>query len=530
MDGIELTLEPSTGLWLRSDGAKFIRNEFRPDQHVWIDVSTDAWTFSFGGLAVRMNWLAGGLPRSLIDDLQTLARVHVRTKAPTWIQSLRRLLPALSRLADTESIDLSSGLGSLSAAQWLRIWEGLTFESRQTLRFLYREMVDASMQGARLEIVQELDEWIAWPQPDGMHDVLTWNVQRGALTSAEAELARRLFTTSSDGETAVDEVTRVWGWMLFETYKRPSQLLEMENDALVEIPGQRPQFFLRIPKVKAQTGQSAELWPVSVSLAGAIRSVSSRPVINELQRHFNRLVVLPGRKRSPGGKCSSWDAAEFGLEVPAEWHRHGRVPSARMVRALDDFIEKSATISPRTGQALRVGAKRIRHTGGTSLANQGVPLDDIQTIFEHDDPTSSQAYIDAVGSELIPAMERADRALGGLFAGLNAAFFHGKLVNDASSRPILVPDFQGVPAVVGSCGRGSACPTNPFWACYGGCPNFQAWRKADHQIALRFVAREHERWSAAEAGKVRSKLGKDFERTYAGITEVIQAIASEAAG
>ena len=39
-----------------------------------------------------------------------------------------------------------------------------------------------------------------------------------------------------------------------------------------------------------------------------------------------------------------------------------------------------------------------------------------------------RAYIDAVASELLPAIERADRALGGLFAGLNAAFFQGVVV------------------------------------------------------------------------------------------------------
>lgn len=530
MDGFELTLDHATGIWLRSDGAKFIRNEFRPERHVWIDVTTDVWTFSFGGSSHRIDWLAGGLPRSLIDDLQSLARVHVRTKAPTWAHNLRRLLPALSNLANAEGVDLSIGLGSLSTAQWLRVWEGLSFEGRTMIRSMYREMVDASMQGARQEIAQELDEWIAWPQTEGLLDVVTWNEQKGAFTSAEAELVRRLFATARAGETAVEEMTRVWGWMLFETYKRSSQLLDMAKDALVMIEGERPQFFLRVPKVKAQTGDDAELWPVSGALAAAIRSVSSRQVVTELQVHFNRLVVLPGRKRGPGGERGwYWEDAEFGLEVSAEWHQHGRMPSARMARALDDFIERAALVSPRTGRALRVGAKRIRHTGGTSLANQGVPLADIQTIFEHDDPSSAQAYIDAVGSELIPAVERADRALGGLFSGLNSAFFHGKLVDDAGNRPIFVPDFQGAPAVVGSCGRGTACPTNPFWACYGGCPNFQAWRDGNHHRSLKFVAREHQRWSAAEAGRERSKLGKDFERTYTGINEVIEAIASETA-
>lgn len=524
MDAVELRFEPSSGLWLNSDGRKFIRNEFNPDHPVWIDVSTDVWTYSFGGSAGRMDWLEPKLPRKLIVDFQFLARESLRTKAPTWTQNLRRAITALGSLSRARNIDLTRGLGGVTIAQWALIWDDASFEVRTMLRFFYREMAVASMQGARHEIALELDDWIAWPQPEGMRDVLTWNDERGAYTSAEVELLRRELSKSSNGDSPSKEMARVYGWMLFETYKRPSQLLGMTKDALVSIPGERPQYFLRIPKVKAQTGESTDIWPISAALAKAISDVSLRSVIRELQGHFNRLIVLPGRKRATGKSRTTWDDEEYGLEVSVEWHKHGRVPSGRMVSALDAINDTAALSSPRTGRSLRLGAKRIRHTGGTSLAMQGAPIEDIQTILEHDDPSSAQAYIDAVASELIPAIERADRALGGLFAGLNSAFFNGSIVSDVGSKQIYVPDFTGIPAVVGSCGSGAACPTNPFWACYGGCPNFQAWKDADHHRSLNLVEREHRRWSAAEAGKERSKLGKDFERIFAGISDVIHAI------
>ncbi len=527
MDGTELILDPSTGLWMRGDGAKYLRNEFDPDNPVWIDVTSDVWTYSFGGAGRRLDWSKGALPTSLVVDLQVLALDYLRTRAPTWSLNLQRLLPALAKNAAAHGIDLASGLGAISVKEWVLIWQGLNFESRTMVRAFYRAMSDLSMQGARNEIALELEDWVAWPQPAGMRDVLGWHKERGALTSAEAELVRRIFATSRPHETATLAMTRVWGWMLFETYKRPSQLLGMAKDALLEVQGQRPQFFLRVPKVKAQTGDNAALWPISGALASAIRHVSALPVIRELQDFFNRLVVLPGRKRIEGANGRTWDEAEYGLSVPMDWHLHGRVPTTRMIRAIDALFEAEPLMSPRTGRPLRLGAKRIRHTGGTKLAMQGTPLEDIQTIFEHDDPSSAQAYIDAVASELIPAVERSDRALGGLFAGLNEAFFRGKLVDKVGERPVFVPDFKGTPALVGSCGRNSACPTHPFWACYGGCPNFQAWRQADHSHSLTFVEREHARWSAAEAGKERSKLGKDFEQTFAGIIEVIHAIETE---
>ena len=528
MDGTGLIFDAPSELWLGSDGKRFIRNEFHPENSVWIDVTTHVWSSSFGGVRQRLDWSIGGLPDQLISDIQQVVRENVRTKAPTWGQNVQRLLSALARVAGAQRIDLSDGMGAISAAQWAVIWEALTFEARTMLRSIYRDLVDAKLQGASHRIALEMQSWVAWPQPTALRDVVAWDSELGAYTSAEAELARRTFVTPREGETAASEMTRVWGWMLFETYKRPSQLLGMTRDALVTLAGDRPQHFLRVPKVKAQTGDASELWPISAPLAKAIGSVSERPVIRALQTHFDRLVVLPGRQRGPGAGRRGWLPGECGIEVPMEWHSHGRVPSAKMHKALEELAAEAALISPRTGRQMTLGAKRIRHTGGTRLAMQGTPMDDIQTILEHDDPSSAQADIDAVASELVPAIERADRALGGLFAGLNAAFFQGKVAADVGKQPVFVPDFSGAPAVVGACGSGSACPTNPFWACYGGCPHFQAWREADHARSLTFVAREHGRWSAAEAGKERSKLGKDFERTFAGIQDVIAAVGREA--
>jgi hypothetical protein len=158
------------------------------------------------------------------------------------------------------------------------------------------------------------------------------------------------------------------------------------------------------------------------------------------------------------------------------------------------------------------------------MAMQGASRDDIQVTLDHDSPASAQAYIDAAGSDLIPVIERADRGLGEIFSNLREAFFRGFISNHIGRKPIRIPVNVSTPALVGSCGSNTACKKHPFWSCYDGCPQFLAWREADHQQALNFVRSEFKRWNEAEDGRERSKAMKDFDRMATAIGEVIQQV------
>lgn len=168
------------------------------------------------------------------------------------------------------------------------------------------------------------------------------------------------------------------------------------------------------------------------------------------------------------------------------------------------------------------------------MALQGVPRAVIQEALEHDSPLSADAYIQAVGAELLPVVERAsERGIGHVFEAIAGRyFFKGEIQDALGPRPILIPVVleNRPPAVVGSCGKDGQCPKHPFWACYNGCPNFLAWREANHRAALDFVQNELDRWSHAEGGKARSKLYKDFERIATAIVEVMVQIEHPDAG
>lgn len=508
MDSSSLTENVQSGLFEREDGRRFVRCEFDPGNPVWIDVTSDVWSATYAGRQHHLDWGRVGLARSIQSPLQQAVLRRLRTSAPTYLGQTQRALEHLRKAASQEQVDIKNGFGGISVADWLAVWNRLDSYSRSLVRSLYQELAEERQAGADFAIATELGTWKARDDVQVLRLVTEWDATNGSFTSSEWELIRRALRAEVPRESDTDCATRVFGRILDETLKRPLQVLTMSLDALWSSPSGR-EFFLRIPKVKGQAGDHPTSWQITKGLADAIRAYSGRPRIRALQTQFDRLVVIPlasGRK--------------------PKWTRYGQVDSAIAKLHLQTWAERQRIVSPRTHRPVNVTPYRIRHTGATTMALQGAPRDQIQEILEHDSPYSADAYIQAVGSDLMPALERSTgRGVGDVFSELRRAyFFKGTITDQVRERPIHIPTVGGDiarPAVVGSCGKAGACTLHPFWACYDGCPHFLAWRDGPHEKSLKYVESELERWSQAEGGKERSKLGKDFDRVGAAIREVM---------
>jgi hypothetical protein len=127
------------------------------------------------------------------------------------------------------------------------------------------------------------------------------------------------------------------------------------------------------------------------------------------------------------------------------------------------------------------------------LAFKGTPREIIQEILEHDSPESANAYIDATHTEIAKAINKVDRNIGNIFRELNDAYFRGTISTRLNTRKIMMPN-NSQALILGSCKRDlksdGHCSRHPFLQCYGGCPNFQAWRLGDHRKALQYVDQE----------------------------------------
>jgi integrase len=458
-----------------------------------------------------LDWTELGLANAVAVPLQGVIQARLKTRSPSYLQSVCADLINFRNALDACEINLQYGFSEIGASALLRVWGIMSSHARSTFRSLYTELAEQGRAGADFALAKQMRRWKAREDTQTLRRVIEWDAENGAFTSAEWELIRGLLNRADPAESDADCAARIFGRVLNETLKRPIQVLSMKRDALWVAPSGR-EFFLRIPKAKGQVGERPESWQITSELAEAIQAYSRRPEIHALQQRFDRLMVMPSAH-----------------EQELDWMDHGQVAVAFANTRLQEWAKKQGIISPRTNEDVKLSPYRIRHTGATAMAIQGVPRDEIQEVLEHDSPYSADAYIQAVGSDLMPALERAtDRGVGKVFSELNNIyFFKGAIVDTVGRRPIHVPivvESVAQPAVVGSCGKNGSCKKHPFWACYNGCPMFLAWRDGPHEKSLAFVESELKRWSEVEGGKERSKLGKDFDRVGAAIREVIDQI------
>lgn len=508
MDSPNLIENFATGIFEAEDGQRFVRCEFNPEKPVWINVTGKSWSAVYAGRQYELNWATINLPDSVSVPLQLVVLARLNRNAPPYLNQVKTALNRLVKAAKSANVHFQNGFFEINASAWLTIWRHMNSHSRSLIRSLYEELAEKGLAGASFTLSQEMNQWKAKNDTQTLRNVLEWDADSGSLTSSEWELIRNALNYEDPNENDADCAIRMFGQILNETLKRPLQVLSMKRDALWIAPSGR-ETFLRIPKGKAQTGEKPASWQITDALGNAIQAYSERPLIRVLQERFDRLIVIPASAKEEMG-----------------WMAYGQVDGATAKSLLQRWALQQKIISPRTNREINFTPYRIRHTGATAMALQGVPRDQIQEILEHDSPESADAYIHAVGSDLMPALERAtDRGVGTLFSELhNVYFFKGEIVDRTDRRPIYIPmvdELAKPPAIVGGCGKDGACTKHPFWACYNGCPHFLAWRDAPHQKALDYVESEQQRWSNVEGGKERSKLGKDFDRTGAGIIEVI---------
>lgn len=483
---------------------RYIECLFSAGTRITIDVKSPRWVAVYRGVEYSLDWNALAFPAALKVQFQAIVARRMVRNSPRYLSRVE--LSLRDFLVAAKGCNLRKGFSSMSISDWIRVWTILNTTQRSTVRALYLELAEGRKAGADLVVAREMQRWKA-RDVHPMSNVLRWDQRSGALTSAEMQVVRSAFRVPIDGETDEDCAVRMIGWILLETLKRAEQVLSMEANALHVISAAREpiEYFLSVPKAKAQSSRPSQLWQVSEDLGRAIQSFSGRPRIKALQRRFNRLLVVPIPNKSE----------------PA-WTKHGQVSGWLAGSSLREWIKRRGLTSSRTSELLHVTPLRIRHTGATQMAMQGVARETIQEILEHDSPFSAQAYIDAVGSELLPALERADRSLGEQFKELRGAFFNGAISSAlGKGRLIQIPIKAEVPAIVGRCGKDGRCRKHPFIACYDGCHNFVAWKEADHRRALSYVEDEFKRWSRAEGGKEKSKLVSDFSRVAASIREVI---------
>lgn len=495
--------DAGNNVWKNESGRIFIKNVFDPDIPVFVDITGDLWSFVYLGEGY-IQWNDLSLPDSIESAFKVAIKSKLKSVSYGYLNKCRLMLSEFSKLLKPERQSLSE----ITMSEINSIWKKMSPNYRAFFRELYTYLADIEESGASYVIASKLQGMKARSEVRSLKDVLNWHPTRGALTQDEEKILRNAIEVKHI-ENPKTYGIRLFCWLLIATLKRGKQIRELKSDCLKTIAGKgKNDYFVEVKPVKGQTGDPMRLWSIPELLYQEMKRYSSIPEVNELQQRYDRFWVLD---------CPSL-------------HHYGVVDAASAKSSLQLYIKKTLKlISPRTSLPLHLTPTRIRHTGATRLAYSGVSRDIIAEILEHDGPHSCQAYIDAVGSELCPSLEKADRNMGSLFTQLNQAYFKGTIVKELTEQPIILPDFSAPnPLFVGSCGRNTCsegrCTKHPFVGCYNGCTSFLAWREADHRRALAFADKELKRWSEARGNHDQVSTIKEYEELKENILLVIKRI------
>lgn len=501
-DGALLDLEHNADedLWLTESGAVYVRNISKISDPVWVRVEGSIWSTRVDGRLTSIDWTKVSLPGPMVEAFRSAAISRLRRVTRAELAVLRSMLRDLSKVMRMHPELPQNDLGDWTPTHLTRALLAMRPTYASYMRSYYAEMVALGLPGCTEDRLDMLSTVKLRRGKETMSEVRTWDPQHGALTTAELEHLRRSLLPPDEDESDTEHFARVFLRTLVALGRRPSQLLAVAADGIGRFEKDpRLPAVIRVPGAKHQRNDRPRLYDLPDDLFDDLQRYAQRPAVQEAQGRFGHFFVTP---------------------VTAQSRASGPRDTGNTDIRLKDWIKNRGLVSPRTGKPMHITATRLRHTVATQLMRKGWDLADIREFLEHSGDNMVLAYLDAVGNDLAPALERANRALGGLFSELSGHFL-GTVVSRPGGKiekPILVPSVTNR-AVIGQCGFGATCPKSPFSACLSGCPHFLFFKDADVDAARQHIAEEHERWRAAEPSAQRARAHDDFARMERGLLE-----------
>jgi len=268
----------------------------------------------------------------------------------------------------------------------------------------------------------------------------------------------------------------------------------------------REEDFKSLPEVG--TGRTYHLFNVPRIKKGDIyaRSQFDQKKLNqEIGAAVAALIAENAKRRALGGWPSNCAFPLFPRSEPQrdlldgplhEFAMH--MTSKEITNILRCAVSKLDILSHRTGEALRVDARRFRRTYATRAVEEGVSPAELAVGLDHSDLQNVGVYFETRSSQV----DRLDAALALKLAPIADAFM-GRVVETESdavngNNPAKrIPWFRrraGKPpernGSLGTCGSGPCALFAPI-SCYT-CRRFQPWKDGPHREVLDWLCAERE--------------------------------------
>ena len=390
-----------------------------------------------------------------------------------------------------------------------------------TIKGLLKKWHSLGYEGVSDEVIELLDSWtlkgnikgdvVKRLDPEGgpLSDIELIAFNEGAIQSYEK------------GLISLDELSM--SLLASGTGRREIQISQMRLKDVLQGKNHKnePAYILNIPKAKQrgatfrssfnQLQITEELW--------FILNMQSMAVKNFFTAQFNTLIpefLLLELPLFPDYKIlkeiDSIKSLENALSTD-ELH----IPAKKITESAQHIVRAANIYSERTGELLKMTARRFRYTTGTRAAREGFGVLIIAELLDHSDTQNAHVYV-----ENIPEFAaRISEKMGHLLAPYAKAF-QGQIVdsesdavrgNDISSRIRITPLEN-----VGTCGNYAFCGSNAPIPCYT-CNHFQPWIDAPHQKLFDELISERDRIARDTDDFTIAAIN---DRTILAVAEVIQ--------
>ncbi len=448
--------------------------EFFPRSHVWklTDLS-DRRIFNFRSIANRVTpELITEFKYVMLWYLQNGSMTHAYIIYYRFVFFIRQIpydrLP-ISRIGANDLINFKSTLtkrtewhlGTLSVCfkKWGSL--GLKAIDSQALRFLSEIKLKGTVKG---EAVRTMDP------------------ETGPYTDLELQaIYSSLHNFFGEGRIGLEDYLLVTMAIVFGV--RPVQLaaLKITDFFVIRSGDGMPTYSLNMPRAKQRNLHARQSFRTR-SLIPAIGRVLET-WISYQRRHYEQNFDKKISTENLPIFCR-WNNS-----MPPGFEHHDT--AAGLGYRIKDICNQFNILSERTGEHLKISARRFRYTLGTRAAEEGRGELIIADLLDHTDTQNVGVYVEATSN----IAERIDKATAMELAPIAQAFMglivdsesDAKRGNEYSSR-VGRPDVGNL----GSCGKYGFCGGLAPIACYT-CNNFQPWRDAPHEELLDALLAERAR-------------------------------------
>lgn len=306
-------------------------------------------------------------------------------------------------------------------------------------------------------------------------DVATRHPTKGPFTDIELETLQSGLNTAY-GKGLVSDAEYSLCWLFMALGQRPVQyaLLKVCDVTCTDDADGMKTYGIWVPRAKRRDSQPRAEFKFRVL---------TPQIGRHIYRYAQQVKTFFNGKLSDPSDAPLFPSTQVGV-VPAGFAYH--LTSDEVGSLLEASFNRLNVVSERTGDFIKVGAKRFRTTVGTRAAQEGHSELVIAELLDHSDTQNVSVYVKAT-PEIV---ERIDRAMAMYMAPLAQAFA-GKLIEGPAeatrafdpASEIRAPEITGGFKAMSSCGKAGPCGFLKPIGCYT-CGSFEPWLDGPHEQVL----------------------------------------------